>query len=51
MPPAPPAECVILVPVGGAVDAGCEEGLRELERRGYSPRRAAASTTPILAPA
>jgi hypothetical protein len=35
MPVAPPAECVVLVPVGGAVDAGCEEGLRELERRGY----------------
>src|SRR5258707_15742345 len=36
MPPvAPPADCVVLVPVGGPVDAGCEDGLRELERRGY----------------
>src|SRR5580700_5295660 len=31
----PPANCVVLVPVGGPVDAGCEDGLRELERRGY----------------
>ena len=30
-----PQSCVILVPAGGAIDAGCEEGLHELERRGY----------------
>lgn len=30
-----PSRCVILVPVGGLIDPGCEEGLRELERRGY----------------
>jgi hypothetical protein len=35
-PTLPPASsCVILVPVGGYVEPGCEEGLRELERRGY----------------
>ena len=33
LPPA--SSCVILVPVGGYVEPGCEEGLRELERRGY----------------
>jgi glycosyltransferase involved in cell wall biosynthesis len=27
--------CVILVPTGGASDPPCEDGLRELERRGY----------------
>src|SRR5438445_13498256 len=31
--------CVILVPVGGPIEPGCEEGLRELERRGYPVRR------------
>lgn len=31
--------CVILVPVSGAVDTGCERGLRELERRGHEVRR------------
>jgi hypothetical protein len=31
----PTSRCVILVPVGGAIDPGCEDGLRELERRGY----------------
>ena len=31
--------CVILVPVGGTLDPGCEDGLRELERRGYPVRR------------
>jgi len=34
-----PARCVILVPVGGALDPGCEDGLRELERRGHPVRR------------
>jgi predicted O-methyltransferase YrrM len=33
------ARCVILVPVGGAIDPGCEDGLRELERRGHPVRR------------
>jgi len=32
---ADPTQCVILVPVGGAIEAGCEDSLRELERRGY----------------
>jgi hypothetical protein len=31
----PGSRCVILVPVGGSVDTACEDGLRELERRGY----------------
>lgn len=31
--------CVILVPQFGAVSARCEDGLRELERRGYTIRR------------
>jgi hypothetical protein len=30
-----PSRCVILVPVGGPIEPGCEDGLRELERRGY----------------
>ncbi len=30
---------VVLVPVGGHVDPGCENGLRELERRGLTVRR------------
>jgi hypothetical protein len=34
-PPTPPNRCVVLVPIGGAVDATCDEGLRYLERRGY----------------
>ncbi|HEV3383834.1 MAG TPA: class I SAM-dependent methyltransferase [Gemmata sp.] len=29
------SSCVILIPIGGAVDADCDDGLRELERRGY----------------
>ena len=29
-----PATCAVLVPVGGAVEPGCEDGLKELERRG-----------------
>ena len=32
---ADPRQCVILVPVGGAIDPGCDDGLHELERRGY----------------
>jgi predicted O-methyltransferase YrrM len=36
MPPvAPTSDCVVLVPVGGAVESGCEDALRELERRGH----------------
>lgn len=31
--------CVVLVPVSGAIEPACEEGLRELERRGYEVRR------------
>ena len=33
--PAPPSACVVLVPIGGAIDPGCEDALRQLERRGY----------------
>ena len=33
------SQCVVLVPVGGAIDPGCDDGLRELERRGYPVRR------------
>jgi hypothetical protein len=29
------SRCVVLVPVGGAIDPGCDEALGELERRGY----------------
>lgn len=32
---ADPSQCVVLVPVGGAIDPGCDDGLYELERRGY----------------
>jgi hypothetical protein len=32
----PSSRCIVLVPVGGAIDPGCEEALRELERRGYA---------------
>ena len=31
-----PQSCVILVPCNGAIEGGCEDGLRELERRGYT---------------
>ncbi|HEY7154088.1 MAG TPA: hypothetical protein VH575_09050, partial [Gemmataceae bacterium] len=31
----PASRCVILVPVGGAIDSSCEDALRELDRRGY----------------
>lgn len=34
-----PGECVILVPVYGRIEPACEEGLRELEARGYPVRR------------
>ena len=33
--PALPSTCVVLVPVGGPIDPGCDDALRELERRGY----------------
>jgi len=33
--PAPPSSCVVLVPAGGAIDPGCDDALRELERRGH----------------
>jgi hypothetical protein len=31
----PPSSCAVLVPVGGAIDRGCDDGLRELEKVGY----------------
>ena len=34
-----PSTCIILVPTSGAIDSGCEQGLQELERCGYSVRR------------
>jgi predicted O-methyltransferase YrrM len=34
-PTAKNSSCAILVPIGGAVDPGCDDGLRELERRGF----------------
>lgn len=34
-----PARCVVLVPVGSHVVPKCEQGLKELERRGYEVRR------------
>jgi hypothetical protein len=34
-----PRRCVVLVPVSQYVEPWCEEGLRELERRGYEVRR------------
>jgi len=37
--PSPNSTCVILVPAFGAPAAKCEEGLRELEKRGYPIRR------------
>src|SRR5690242_2909559 len=30
------SRCVILVPVASAIEPGCEDALRELERRGYA---------------
>jgi hypothetical protein len=38
-PATDPTRCVILMPVGGAIDPGCDDALRELERRGYPVRR------------
>jgi len=32
---APPSSCVVLVPIGGAIDPACDDALRELERRGH----------------
>jgi len=32
-------KCVVLVPVGGSIEADCERGLRSLEARGYVVRR------------
>ena len=32
---APPSACVILVPANGAIEPGCDDSLREMERRGY----------------
>lgn len=34
-----PGKCVILVPVGGHIEPGCDEALRKLEARGYAVRR------------
>ena len=34
-----PSSCVILVPTSGVIDSACEQGLQELERRGYPVRR------------
>lgn len=31
-----PRKCVILMPVGGEIDPGCETALRKLEERGYA---------------
>jgi hypothetical protein len=39
-PPAPPSACVVLVPIGGAIDPACDDALRELERRGHPVVRA-----------
>ena len=33
--PGPPAQCVVLVPINGPLDSGCDDGLKELERRGH----------------
>lgn len=38
--PAPPSACVVLVPIGGAIDPACDDALRELERRGHPVVRA-----------
>lgn len=34
-----PAKCVILTPVAHSIEPACEEGLRELEKRGFAVRR------------
>lgn len=36
---AKPQDCVVLVPVGGAIEPACDEALRQLELRGYEVRR------------
>src|SRR5437588_3379557 len=33
------SSCVVLVPVGGTIDPGCEQALQGLEQRGYPVRR------------
>src|SRR5215213_9288621 len=35
VPVAPRDRCVVLVPVGGAIEPACEASLNELEKRGY----------------
>lgn len=42
----PTSRCVILVSVSGAIDPGCEDGLRELERRGYAVWRVRGYSAP-----
>lgn len=37
--PLDPARCVVLVPFTGSIYPQCENGLRELEKRGYTVRR------------
>lgn len=37
--PLDPRKCVVLVPFTGFIHAECEDGLKELERRGYTVRR------------
>ena len=37
--PMDPRRCVVLVPYQGLIHRECEEGLKELERRGYEVRR------------
>ena len=34
-----PSSCIVLVPVAGNIELGCEQSLHELERRGYTVRR------------
>ena len=38
-PPGNPAKCVVLVPVGGHIEPGCDAALRQLEALGYAVRR------------
>lgn len=37
--PLDPRRCVVLVPFGGYIHRECDDGLKELERRGYQVRR------------
>ncbi|WP_205847487.1 hypothetical protein [Planctopirus hydrillae] len=39
LPETDPRRCVVLVPHSGLIHTECEEGLKELERRGYTVRR------------